>query len=157
YTNEAIKQRLDVEFLSHFHPLIRWITQQYKAEKNPFFRTAAVELKSNLAPPGDYLFLIEFWRFLANQNEVQIAYALAPLKEETTLNAMTAELLLQEILADSQNWAYADQLLNGAKVESALLRCHQDLSQRREKAFEIFRNKTLAAAQRKSAHLENHL
>ncbi len=157
YTSEAIKQRQDLEFLSHFHGLTRWITQIYKEEKNPFFRTSAVEVKSDLVKPGDYLFLIELWRFIANQDELLIAYALTPIQEDLTLDAEIAELLLQEILDSSQNWAYADQLLDENKVQAAFSRCSTDIEQRREEAFEIFQRKTIGAAQRKSAHLENHL
>ena len=157
YTNEAIRKHTDVEFISHFHPLIRWITESHKSQSAPFFRTSAVEVKSDLCSPGDYVFLIEFWRFIAVQDELQIAYALVPLDGGSTVDSITAELLFQEILAHGQNWAYADRILEGANIIAALDLCNTDLAKRREEAYEIFKRKTVAAAQRKSAHLENHL
>jgi superfamily II DNA or RNA helicase len=157
YTNEAVGRHQDVEFLSHFHPLIRWITDSYKSQPSPFFRTSAVEVKSDIVPPGDYVFLIEFWRFIAVQHELQIAYALAPLNGGPTVDAISAELLLQEILAHGQNWAYADRVLGGTSIEASLSVCNTDLANRREAAYEIFKRKTVAAAQRKSAQLESHL
>jgi superfamily II DNA or RNA helicase len=157
YTNEAIKQRQDIEFLSHFHALVRWITSVYKGEKNPFFRASAIEVKSDVVEPGDYLFIIELWRFIALQEELQIAYALTPLDGCPLTDAAIAELLLQDILARGQNWAYADQMVDDEKIGLALQGCTNNLAEQREEAFEIFQRKTIASTQRKIAHLENHL
>lgn len=157
YTNEAIKQRQNVEFLSHFHPLVRWITDVYKSAENPFFRTSAIEVKSDVVQPGDYLFVIELWRFIAQQEELQIAYSLTSLNSFMPTDAATAELLLQDILAHGQNWAYADQMINDAELQEAMQVCNNNLAERRSEAFEIFQRKNMASIQRKIAHLENHL
>jgi hypothetical protein len=157
YTNEAIKMRQDIEFLSHFHPLVRWITSVYQDEKNPFFRASAIEVKSPVVEPGDYLFIIELWKFIAQEEELQIAYALTPLGGCPVTDPAIAELLLQDILACGQNWAYADQMVNGEKIRMALQTCNNNFAEQREEAFEIFQRKTIASTQRKIAHLKNHL
>jgi hypothetical protein len=116
-----------------------------------------VEVKTAIVSPGSYLFLIELWRFIAAQESVQIAYGAVPLSSGQALDASVAELLLQEILSTGQSWANADSSVTTVETTSALDRCNADLARRREAAAEIFQRKTLAAAERRVAHLEAHL
>jgi superfamily II DNA/RNA helicase len=158
YKSDAIRDRTDrLEFLSHFHPLVHWITEQYTQETKPFYPVSAVEARSSLVKPGDYLFFIELWRFMGSQNEVQIAYSLARLNGSTAEDAATAEILVQEILGQAENWGYADSMIERRGLERALTMCEKDIQAQRETAYEVFEGKTTGAAQRRIAHLENHL
>jgi superfamily II DNA or RNA helicase len=157
WSKEPVVDLSGREMLSHFHPLVRWITESYKIEETSFFPTSAVEVKTAIVSPGSYLFLIELWRFIAAQESVQIAYGAVPLSGGQPLDASLAELLLQEILSTGQSWANADSSVTTVETTSALDRCNADLARRREAAAEIFQRKTLAAAERRVAHLEAHL
>jgi superfamily II DNA or RNA helicase len=157
YTNEAIRANTGLEFLSHFHPLVRWVTDIYKTHEDPFYPVSAVEVRTDLVELGDYIFMIELWRFMSIQEELQISYAVVPLYEGPMVDTATAEKLLQEILAHGQNWAYADRIVDATRIEGALSICNRVLEERREAAYEIFQSRMTAAFQRKSAHLENHL
>jgi len=60
YTSEAANQQPRTEFLTHFHPLIRWITRTYleQTEPDPFFPSVATQIRSEFVPAGDYVFCI---------------------------------------------------------------------------------------------------
>ncbi|MEW5978248.1 MAG: helicase-related protein [Acidobacteriota bacterium] len=157
YTSEAAQENRDLEFISHFHGLVRWITRQYAEEENPFFPTAAVEVETDRMPAGDYVFCIELWRFESMQKELQIAYGMASVSDLHIVDGETAELAIQTILERGKNWPYAKDLVDSMKLESAWERCGQALEERRGAAFEIFNRKMTASAERRRAHLTNHL
>lgn len=157
YEGDVMRDRTDrLEFLSHFHPLVQWITEQYKQESSPFYPVSAVEVQTKLVKPGDYVFFIELWRFLGSQDEVQIAYSLARLGSSEAEKSVTSEMLVQELIGESADWRYADSV-HREILERALFLCEEDIQRQREIAYEIFEAKTTGSAQRRIAHLENHL
>lgn len=160
YSSEASQGHPQLEFLSHFHPLVRWIIHCHRQSTDPFFPTAAVEVKSGVVPPGEYLCAIEFWTFHATRKEVQIAYALAPLGDaaaDQPISSDAAELLIRDILDQGKNWEHAEHTVSQEGVRAAWNACTDKLEAEREAAFDIFRQKTLAASQRRRTHLQNFL
>ena len=159
YTSDAANQQPRTEFLTHFHPLIRWITELYSVQTDPapFFPSVAVQVRSDLAPVGDYTFSVEKWRFSAIQEEPQIAYAVVRIGKEDTADRLVAEQLVQEILEKGESWAHADRILDSEEICRALSRCEKVLASYRESAFEAFEKRMIAIYQRKKAHRENYL
>ena len=157
YRPDAAQKYPRQEFLSHFHPLVRWIIDCHRKEDNPFFPTAAVEVKTDLLPPGDYLCAVEFWTFYGVRKEVQIAYAVAPLDGGDVDENVSAELLVRAILDHAKSWELADRILDSERIMAAWDACSVRLGSNREAAFNTFRQKTLAITQRRRAHLESFI
>lgn len=157
YRPDAAQKHPRQEFLTHFHPLVRWIIDCHRREDSPFFPTAAVQVKTELLPPGDYLCAVEFWNFYGIRKEVQIAYAVVPLAAGDVAESVSAELLVRAILDHGKSWELADRVLDPARVMAAWDACSARLGSDREDAFNTFRQKTLAITQRRRAHLESFI
>ena len=69
----------------------------------------------------------------------------------------SAELLIRDILEHGKNWEHADHVIASPDVRAAWDMCVDELETRRSEAFSIFKQRALAAAQRKRNHLENFL
>ena len=63
FDSEQAQSHPNREMLTHFHPLIKWIKDIHQKNENAFFPTAAVEIKTDSAPAGDYLLAVQFWEF----------------------------------------------------------------------------------------------
>jgi hypothetical protein len=159
YKSDAASGQPRVEFLTHFHPIIRWITNLYsqQTDPDPFFPSVAAQVRTDLVPAGDYTFCVEKWRFSAIQEEPQIAYAVVRIGNEDIVDRLVAEQLVQEILDKGETWAHADQILNTEEISHTLSRCEHVLAGYRESAFEAFEKRMIAIYQRKKAHRENYL
>jgi hypothetical protein len=159
YTSDAANRQPSAEFLTHFHPLIRWITKLYseQTDSDPFFPSVAAQVRTDLVPAGDYTFSVEKWRFSAIQEEPQIAYAVVRIGKENIVDRLVAEQLVQEILERGETWAHAERILDAEDINRALSRCEQALTGYRESAFETFEKRMIAIYQRKRVHRENYL
>lgn len=63
YEPEIAQEHPGKEMLTHFHPLIKWISDKHQRNENAFFPTAAVQLESDLVAAGNYLIAVQFWTF----------------------------------------------------------------------------------------------
>lgn len=153
YKTEAAQHYVRYEMLSHFHPLIHWITERHKQNKQAFFPTAAVKLQSNLLPSGQYVLAIEFWEFYGLRKEIRLACTVLSVDGGRMPNKISAEEVIQSILREGETWDFADRLIDSAALCAAWERCRDHLFQERENAFLTFQQKTLATTQRRKTHL----
>jgi superfamily II DNA or RNA helicase len=154
--SEAAQEHPSVEVLSHFHPLIRWIVDCHRNNDSAFTPTAAVELRSNLLPAGDYLCAVEFWTFHGMRKEVQIAYAISSLSDGKHIPSVSGERLIREMLDRGRTWEFASQILETSTIKQSWQTCLDQLGANRENAFHTFEQKNLATTQRRKAHLESY-
>jgi hypothetical protein len=154
--SEASQEHTATEVLSHFHPLVRWIVDCHRTNEEPFFPTSAVEIRTSLLPKGDYLCAIEFWSFFGLRKEVQIAYSIAMLDGDQSITSVAGERLVREILSTGRTWEFASRVVDPARLLAAWQVCVDRLSSDRENAFNTFQQKTVAASQRRKAHLEGY-
>jgi superfamily II DNA or RNA helicase len=157
FASDAAQKFPSYEFLSHFHPLVRWVIDYHRQDKKAFFPTSAVEVRTSLLPAGQYLCAIEFWTFLGLRKDVQIAYSVTPVGSKDIRQDFTPELLIREILSRGKTWEFADRVARPTDISNAWEACIAQLSADREEAFNTFRQKNLATTQRRRAHLESFL
>jgi superfamily II DNA or RNA helicase len=154
--SEASQEHTTSEVLSHFHPLVSWIVDCHRKNEEPFFPTSAVEVRTTSLPKGDYLCAIEFWSFFGIRKEVQIAYSMASLDGGNPISTSSGERLIREILSTGKTWEFANRVVDPVRVVAAWDVCIDRLSLDRENGFKTFQQKTVAAAQRRKAHLEGY-
>lgn len=154
--SDAAQEHASAEVLSHFHALVRWIIDCHSKDVHAFSPSAAVELKTDLVPEGAYVCAVEFWSFFGLRKEVQIAYSIASLDGGQAFPSVSGERLIREILDRGRTWEFADRIVDSAKIRGAWQACINQLTVNREDAFNTFQQKTLAATQRRKAHLENY-
>jgi hypothetical protein len=154
--SDAAQEHPSVEVLSHFHPLIRWIIDCHRSNDSAFNPTAAVELRSDLLPPGDYLCAIEFWTFHGMRKEVQIAYAISSLSDGKSIPSISGERLIREMLDRGRTWEFASRILETSTIQQSWMTCLEQLGANRENAFNTFEQRNLATTQRRKAHLESY-
>jgi superfamily II DNA or RNA helicase len=157
FESDAAQEFPAYEFLSHFHPLVRWVIDYHREDKKAFFPTSAVEVRTSLLPAGQYLCAIEFWTFLGLRKEVQIAYSITPLGSKDMRQDVSSEILIREILSRGKTWEFADRVASVIEIRHAWETCVAKLSAAREEAFSTFRQKNLSTTQRRRAHLESFL
>lgn len=141
------------ELLNHFHPLIKWIVETHRNADNAFFPIAAVEVASDVVPPGQYLLVIQFWKFKSLTSRVQIEYVLAPLTENQTPADDAAERLTREILERGKTWAYAAEVVSGEELQGAWEFCHDALDNSYQAALLQFRQESSDLKSKRDARL----
>jgi len=159
YSSDGANHHTKAEFLTHFHPLVRWITKSYsdQVSPDPFFPSVAVQLRSSKVLPGTYVFAVERWRFSAIQDEPRIAYAMVGLRKEKTVDPLIAEEVIQEILSEGEDWPHAERTADVDLIPEAVARCESLLTTYRDEAFQTFERKMEGIYQRKKAHREGYL
>jgi superfamily II DNA or RNA helicase len=156
YESTAAQAHGSSEVLSHFHALVRWMIDCHRNNDAAFLPVAAVEVQSDLLPAADYVCAIEFWTFHGLRKEVQIAYAIASLEDGKPLPSVSGERLIREMLDRGRTWEFANRIVESRLINTAWEACINQLGANRDDAFRTFQQKTLAANQRRKAHLESY-
>jgi hypothetical protein len=83
------------ELLTHFHPLVQWITDCHSKNAKAFVPTSAVELQSGLFPGGDYVIAVQFWTFHGIKKSKRIEFEIAPLRNFDSPESFDCEKIPQ--------------------------------------------------------------
>lgn len=154
YEPEIAQENPRLEMLTHFHPLIKWICDRHQNNEKAFFPTSAVSLKSELAPPGNYLIAIQFWIFTGTRKESRIEYVMIPLEDHVEIpDSATAEKVIQEILVHGKNWQFADFSLTKTIVNNCWQIAAEILAGRNHQSFKEFSRENEELRQRRNNYL----
>ena len=145
------------EMLTHFHPLVQWIKDAHQTNENAFFPTAAVEMKTDTAPAGDYLLAVQFWEFQGIKKSKRIEYEIVSLTQGAEIESdVEAEKLLQEILRHGASWEYASMMIDQESLMKTWENCSAKLHEKYQTAFELFRQDNENLKHRRENHLKNY-
>lgn len=145
------------EMLTHFHPLVQWINDTHQNNENAFFPTAAVEIKTDSVPAGDYVLAIQFWEFQGIKKSKRIEYEIAPLEDNLNKTNLETEKLLQEILQRGTSWEYAAMIINQENLLKNWEICSQKLHEKYQSALELFQQDNENLKQRRENHLRGYV
>lgn len=158
YQPEIAQAHPGKEMLTHFHPLIKWISDKHQRDENAFFPTAAVQLETDLVAEGNYLIAVQFWTFQGAGRETRIAYTIAPisfagLAEDKNQDSATAEKLIQEILVHGKNWQFAELSLKKEEISRAWHVAAEQLASQNQQVFTEFSRENEELRHRRQNHL----
>ena len=145
------------EMLTHFHPLVQWIKDVHQKGENSFFPTAAVEIKTDSAPAGDYLLAIQFWEFQGIKKSKRIEYEIALLDGNPAETNLETEKLLQEILQRGTSWEYAAMMIERENLMQRWEFCSQKLYEKYQSALKLFQQDNENLKQRRENHLHGYV
>lgn len=155
YETEIAHKQSSTEFLNHFHPLVKWIANFHAKDQNAFQQTAAVTLKTNVLPVGNYLIVAQHWIFKGWSEKIQIRYALASLNGETITDEDLIQKMLNEILSNGKKWEFAAELLTSADLETAWDSCEKSLNSTYEAELALYRQESADLSMRRRLRTEN--
>lgn len=156
FDGEQAQSHPNREMLTHFHPLVKWIKDVHQKNANAFFPTAAVEIKNDFAPAGDYLLAIQFWEFQGIKKSKRIEYEIAALDDEQ-IDDLEAEKLLQEILRRGATWEYAGMMIDREKLTKSWEVCSQNLHGKYQIALQFFLEDNENLKRRRENHLTEYV
>ncbi len=156
FDSEQAQSHPNREMLTHFHPLVQWIKENHQKDENAFFPTAAVELKTDSVPAGDYLLAIQFWEFQGIKKLKRIEYEIESLSQSNFEKDLEVEKLLQEILRHGTTWEYANIMIERETLAQTWENCSQNLYVKYQTALEVFRQDNENLKRRRENHLQGY-
>lgn len=124
-----------VEIISQFHPLIRFISDYYRAKgERKYFRVVGVEVSRMELPDiasGVYLFAIQRWSMkIALRDVERLAYQVISLGDGEFLGEDDAESLINTTVHNGSDWLAAGNEMDGALAEEMFGQCEDILEER---------------------------
>ncbi len=132
FENRAVLDQTTDEIISQFHPVIRFISERYRAKGvRQYFPVVGVEL-SNLDLSsvllGVYIFSVQRWSIKVALRDIEkLVYQVYSLAEEVFLDREMGEQLVNTAVHQGQDWLAAQNEVNGNVAENAFGLCEDAL------------------------------
>lgn len=157
FENKVIVGQRESEVISQYHPIIRYISERYKAKGT---RTFAPVVSCTLhhqdftsVPPGIYLFSVSRWSMrVATRDVEKLAYKALCLESGTLLEADNAEKLVNTAALHGGDWLGAGNVVDGNVAEERYSECVEALE---DDYIDFVENLKRESADRISLQLNN--
>ena len=128
----ATPQDFYVEVISQYHPVIRYISEQYRAKGLRIFHPVISAQVSgdclSSVRKGSYVFSISRWSMrVATRDIERLAYLAINVETKTFLDADPAEQLINSAAMLGEEWSGAHTALDGEEVEELYGQCIDEL------------------------------
>ena len=115
------------EFISQFHPLVRFISQDLRGRQETFYQLVAMTLAAshgNAIPAGQYGFAVRRWTFQGLKVTEELRARAVPLGEDTQVLGSDESLeLVNDARISARDWLSAKNDVDRDRLAAALDRC----------------------------------
>ena len=139
FENKVFTVRYDVEVISQYHPLVRFVSEQLRAKGKAggYFPVTAAQINGmHLAdiPAGTYVYAISRWAVSGARDMERLEYAAGNIDTGEWLDGQKSETLVNHVAMEGRDWHGASSAVDSEKVADVFDECEEKL----EKGFSIF-------------------
>jgi hypothetical protein len=135
FENRVVLDQSKDEIISQFHPIIRFISERYRAKGvRQYFPAVGVEVSSLDLPdivPGEYVFAVQRWSMKVALRDIErLAYQVFSVTGDCFLNNETGERLVNTAVHKGRDWLSSGNEMNGVLAEEAFGQCEDALEEK---------------------------
>lgn len=141
FENRVVSRRHDVEIISQYHPLVRFVSEQLrnKGKSGGYFPVSAAEisgmhLRGQQLPRGVYVYAIARWAVSGARDIERLEYAVRHLDSGEWLDNQLAETLVNAVAMEGHDWLGAGNAVAAEIAAEAFEECQDQL----EQGFDVF-------------------
>ena len=141
FENRVVTRRYDVEIISQYHPLVRFVSEQLKnkGKSGGYFPVSAAEISGmNLhgqqVSSGVYVYAIARWAVSGARDIERLEYAVKSIDSGQWFDNQMAETLVNAVAMQGRDWLGAGTTVNADIASEAFEECQEQL----EEGFVIF-------------------
>lgn len=139
FENQVAGNRYDVEVVSQYHPLVRFVSEGLKAKGKAggYFPVTAAEISCMHVkdiPVGTYVYAIARWSISGARDIERLEYSVKNFKTGTWLDSASAESLVNSAGMEGRDWPGVGTVLDHEVVAQVYDECLESL----ENGFEVF-------------------
>jgi SNF2 family DNA or RNA helicase len=136
YANPTMPAGQSLLLITHQSPLVKWITHENLGADGAFYPLAALRCRSDVVPPGTYVYRVERWKFAGLRGREYLAHGVSLLGSDEVFAAEKSEQFFQSILGNSESWH--EPPVSGEVVLATYQSVHSDLLERFDQLHDEF-------------------
>ncbi len=139
FENQVVSRRYDVEVISQYHPLVRFVSERLKSKGRAggYFPVTAAEVSSLKLPDmlqGTYVYAVSRWAVSGARDIERLEYAVKNFDTGEWLEAKDAETLVNSVAMEGKDWHGVESTVSSVEVACAFDECEERL----EEGFKVF-------------------